>query len=768
MNLEAYNVVWETPSRHSGESMPAGGHDVGLNVWVEQGDICFYIDRSGSFDENNQMLKLGRVRLRLDPNPFTGGVSFRQELKLREGFIEIAGSLADGTAATVAVRVDALRPVVRLNVEANRPVRVLLAYESWRFREREVPHPRRMCATSMVGYPGAMMTYPDSVQFDGEGVLFFHRNRDEALVFDKLVELQGLGDHRERLWNPQYRYTFGGLMRGDGMRPAGTEEGVYLKTPFKAWKLASDEARERHRAVIALHSEQADSLEAWRGKLDERLAEAEESAERAEEESRQWWRAFWERSRIVIDPDRRLADERPWQVGRNYNLFRYMLGCNARGEYPTKFNGGLFTSDPVHVLRDPAWEEETADFRRWGGGAFTAQNQRLVYWPMLASGDWDMMKPQFEFYRRALGNAELRTRVYWGHGGCSFTEQVENFGLTIGWNWGWPDSPDLVHRRTPFHDPTEPISPWIKYHYVNQLEFAFMILQYRKFSGGDIRPYLPLIESAVRFFDEHYQLMYSREAVKRLDEDGKLVIFPSTAGETYKLAMNPADVVSALDATVRAVLELPDDLLDGGRRTYFGELLDRIPPLSFREREGRRTIAPAKRWQGIINVELPQLYPVFPYGQYGIGRDDLQVAIDTWRYGSDIPEQKNHISWHQDGIFCARLGLTEEAADMAIRKLADGECRFPAFWGPGHDWLPDHNWGGTGMIGLQEMLLQSAGEAIYLLPAWPMEWDVDFRLHAPGRTVVEGRVRGGRLEWWDIAPERRRKDVVVMAQTSGG
>ncbi|GIQ64907.1 hypothetical protein PACILC2_34750 [Paenibacillus cisolokensis] len=105
---------------------------------------------------------------------------------------------------------------------------------------------------------------------------------------------------------------------------------------------------------------------------------------------------------------------------------------------------------------------------------------------------------------------------------------------------------------------------------------------------------------------------------------------------------------------------------------------------------------------------------------------------------------------------------------MAIRKLADGECRFPAFWGPGHDWLPDHNWGGTGMIGLQEMLLQSAGEAIYLLPAWPMEWDVDFRLHAPGRTVVEGRVRGGRLEWWDIAPERRRKDVVVMPQTSGG
>jgi hypothetical protein len=48
---------------------------------------------------------------------------------------------------------------------------------------------------------------------------------------------------------------------------------------------------------------------------------------------------------------------------------------------------------------------------------------------LLKSGDFDMMKPQFEFYRRALSNAELRTKVYWGHEGCSFTEQLENFGL---------------------------------------------------------------------------------------------------------------------------------------------------------------------------------------------------------------------------------------------------------------------------------------------------------------------------------------------------
>jgi hypothetical protein len=38
-HLEQYNIVWDSQSRHSGESMPVGGHDIGLNVWVEKGDV---------------------------------------------------------------------------------------------------------------------------------------------------------------------------------------------------------------------------------------------------------------------------------------------------------------------------------------------------------------------------------------------------------------------------------------------------------------------------------------------------------------------------------------------------------------------------------------------------------------------------------------------------------------------------------------------------------------------------------------------------------
>ena len=123
-------------------------------------------------------------------------------------------------------------------------------------------------------------------------------------------------------------------------------------------------------------------------------------------------------------------------------------------------------------------------------------------------------------------------------------------------------------------------------------------------------------------------------------------------------------------------------------------MLDRLPAIGFREMNGHKVIAPAWSWSRIQNVELPQFYPVFPWGLYGIGRPDLQVAIDTWKYGVDNPEpnrQKDFVSWHQPAIFCARLGLTAEAADYTIKKMQDSGRRFPTWWGPGHDWVPDHN-----------------------------------------------------------------------------
>ena len=107
------------------------------------------------------------------------------------------------------------------------------------------------------------------------------------------------------------------------------------------------------------------------------------------------------------------------------------------------------------------------------------------------------------------------------------------------------------------------------------------------------------------------------------------------------------------------------------------------------------------------------------------------------------------------------MGMANEAAEYNMRKLRDSERRFPTFWGPGHDWVPDHNWGGSGMIGLQEMLMQTIGDQIILFPAWPKDWDVSFKLHAPGNTTVECSLVKGEIRNLRVTPESRSKDIIV-------
>lgn len=228
------------------------------------------------------------------------------------------------------------------------------------------------------------------------------------------------------------------------------------------------------------------------------------------------------------------------------------------------------------------------------------------------------------------------------------------------------------------------------------------------------------------------------------------------------MAYNSTSTIAGLKTVLTRMLELPDKYLSAGQRKHWEAMLKTIPPIAFREKDGHKTISPAWTWARINNQEIPQLYPVYPWGIYGIGKPDLEVAINTWKYGTDIPIQKNHISWHQDAIFCARLGLTDEAAAITIKKLQDSERRYPTFWGPGHDWVPDHNWGGSGMIGLQEMLMQTDDKKIYLFPAWPKNWDVSFKLHAPYQTTVEGVLKEGKVVSLKVTPDSRRSDVELM------
>lgn len=757
------NVIWNTPSRNSSESMPCGGGDIGMNIWVEEGDILFYLSRSGTFDENNCQLKQGRFRIRLFPSPFKDAKDFRQELKLKDGYVEVS---AGGTQ--IQLWADVYHPVVHVEITNAQPLRTEVSYETWRYKERMIRKGEGQQCSYKWAPPKGAVTTADFVSLSSKRklpgmtkkenlLLFYHRNPEQT-VFDIVVAQQGMENVKSQMMNPLKHLTFGGYLFGDNLEYTGTTDNIYAGTDYRAWNFRSSKVSRKEQFCIVLHTEQTATVEQWEQDLQinlQRIAPQGKISSRIvsqdKKQTRLWWNAFWQRSFIEpIGDTENKNDSDIKEITRNYTLFRYMLGCNAYGSVPTKFNGGLFTFDPCHIDEKQAF---TPDYRKWGGGTMTAQNQRLVYWPMLKSGDFDMMSSQFDFYNRMLKNAELRTQVYWQHNGACFCEQIENYGL--------PNPAEYGFKRPEWFDKGVEYNAWLEYEWDTILEFCQMILETKNYTNADITPYLPLIESSLTFFDEHYRQLASRRGRKALDGNGQLVLFPGSACETYKMTNNASSTIAAL----RTVLE------NYGKKD---EMLKTIPPIPLRyieikdslnptaSPELKQTISPAVSWERINNVETPQLYPVFPWRIYGVGKENLELARNTYFYDPEAIKFRSHVGWKQDNIWAACLGLTEEAKRLTLAKLSNGPHRFPTFWGPGYDWTPDHNWGGSGMIGLQEMLLQTNGEQILLFPAWSKEWDIHFKLHAPGETIVEATLKDGKVTDLKVLPESRKKDIIIM------
>ena len=742
--LDDYNQIWTTQSNNSSESMPLGGGDIGMNVWVEKGDLYFYFSRSGTFDEHNTLLKLGRVKVSLSPNPFASDEGFYQELKLKDGYILIGQN-----DTKIKLWVDVFKPIIHVDLESENPLVMTASYESWRHKNRESKGKANNANSYKWAPQGDIVTYKDSVTFKNKGIKFYHRNREQT-VFDVAVKQQKMESVEDEMTNPIGDLTFGGFMKGDNLQPIGNYNGKYQDTDFRGFSLSSIKPSKKQSVEIYLNTSQFD-LNTWNNGLQSLIALNKSNAKQAEKNTMKWWNEFWNRSFIYTQKTNSTAKDSVYQIGQNYQLFRYMLGCNAYGKYPTKFNGGLFTVDPVFTNPDLNF---TPDFRNWGGGTMTAQNQRLVYYPMVKSGDFDMMKSQLDYYLSLQRNAELRSQVYWKHGGASFTEQLENFGL--------PNPAEYEWKRPADYDPGMEYNAWLEYEWDTVFEFCKMMLEQKEYANADIQKYNPFIISCLRFFDEHYQYLAKHRGRKALDGNGHLILFPGSGAETYKMANNANSTISALTVITEKILTLSEKELSKEDLEYLKGLQTRIPPLNFRNFDNHKTLAPAKSWERINNTEVPQLYPVYPWGIYGIGKPDLEIALNTWKHDTDAIKFRSHIGWKQDNIFSARLGLTQEAKKYNLLKMANSERRFPAFWGPGFDWVPDHNWGGSGMIGMQEMLLQEADGKIYLFPAWPKYWNVHFKLHATHDTTVEVELNNGVLKVLKVVPEERKKDIINL------
>lgn len=548
-------------------------------------------------------------------------------------------------------------------------------------------------------------------------------------------------------------------MYSDQLRKGNITSGSYINTAFKAWNLQSDSPKTSYSIQIALHQNQTKSHGEWMQGLN---AVIKAALYNGRKDSVAWWHQYWDRSYIIINENSSSSDP-GFQIGKNYQLWRYMMAANARSLWPTKFNGGMHTFDPVFVNKAMPF---TPDYRRWGGGTFTAQNQRLLYWPLLRSGDFDVMHAQFEFYRRITENALFVGKRFFNVSAAHFNEQIDNSGLPNLFEYDG-DLYRFNRTRAPGFPPGECWNSYLVFLQDTANEFADIILQANIYAGIDVKPYLQFIEGQIAWFDQFYQQNLHKTDVwplTGLKGNEELVIYPASGAETYKSAYNPSSTVSGLRKVIRDLLQVGEYSVESG--SYYQGLLERIPPTPLRNQQGYTTISPAVAYTRIQNSETTQLYPVFPWGEFGLGLPNLTVALNTWYYDTETQGYKQNYGWKQGVIWLARMGVTDAAANMTEERFSDSTTfRFPVFKGPNFDWAPDMNHYGAASIALQEQLLQTTvGDSIRLLGAWPSRWNARFKLWAPKNTTVEGSVAGATIGNLEVSPSSRLSDVVYGSE----
>lgn len=773
--IAANDVVWTTHSNIARDSMPVGNGDIGINVWTEEnGDLLVYLGKTDAFDAQCRLLKLGRLRIHFSNDPFAKGKPFRQHLCLKDGTIRITAGEST-KPLEISLWVDANRPVVHVDVKSPAGFKQMVSLEMWRTEKKSLwvfnkrdDHSHGVDGMSPSDPP---YQYPDTLvplsANPSNRIVWYHRNVQS--MFPVSVKHQGLLPLPVDIPpDPLINRTFGAIIQGAGFVSDGPAN------------LVTSLPRNETNLTIVPLTEQCSAPEDWikaASDLQQRVLET--PLANAFTQHGAWWSDFWKRSNIQISGGD--ATETAG-ITRGWHLNRFVTACNSRGNAPMKFNGGIFNVDGINAMGE-TMPRNNADARAWGPGYWN-QNQRHIFWPMLEAGDYDQMLPFFKMYSDALPLAKHRVKTYYGHDGALYPETMYFWGTYLNdgdLGYGWQrrnDDPDLkrgCYRGTwPAQDPTLgeyrlapgiTQNPYIRRHWQGAVEVAAMMIRYYDhtrdvtFARDTLLPYA---DAVVTFYDQHF----------KRDTEGKIHFEPAQVLETYWDAVNPTPEIAGLRYCLPKMLALPERLVTSAQRNNWRRILSELPEIPTKIIQPTENDMPSVKVianagvtrDGRHNDENPNLWAIWPYLQHGVLGGDLKLAQDSYR----ARESKgSYYCWHSDNIFAAYAGMAKDAAHLLKdRYLLGNSCRFPTFYGRSHDWTPDFDNGGVCQNTIQSMLIQSDGDKIVLLPAWPVEWNAEFTLNVPNNTSVRCKVMNGKVTELKVSPESRQRDVIISAPYS--
>ncbi len=329
--LSTEDVVWTTPSVDAIGSMPLGNGEVVLNAWVEQktGDLRFYIARTDALSEISRVLKLGGIRVHMDPSPFVNASDFKQHLHLQDGELVIT---AGGSKLKLFVDSSANR--VEVLGESGRPLKVTASVECWRNSRHVLTESEQISAWSVHNAPFILAEEPD-VFLPGEpsSVTWYHRN--ETTVVPQVLANQSLTG-ASGAFDPILHRTFGGRLSGEGFRRSGP-------------RTLSKGASGQFHLTVPTYTAQTNTANEW-------LAGLGKTPIASEARTLNWWHSFWNRSWVFVS-----GDHAGSIVPKNEFPLRRGVDSNGQNVFPGKIEAWRCLPKPLSTEQIANQSGETSD-----------------------------------------------------------------------------------------------------------------------------------------------------------------------------------------------------------------------------------------------------------------------------------------------------------------------------------------------------------------------------------------------------------------------
>ena len=159
------------------------------------------------------------------------------------------------------------------------------------------------------------------------------------------------------------------------------------------------------------------------------------------------------------------------------------------------------------------------------------------------------------------------------------------------------------------------------------------------------------------------------------------------------------------------------------------------------------------------NVEPPEFYAIFPFRLPCLGLLDENTASYTFEKRSEechllkpfaignTPKMPSYCGWQDIGVVAALLGMDRLCGEILSYNcsLYNPGYRFPAMWGPVYDAVPDVDHGANIVNLLHHMVYRKTEKGVTILPAFPGEWEVEYRLYLDRNTILEGKGKDYRV-----------------------